>query len=309
VAAAALLIAGLGALAAAAAAAGPGQPLYGVHRVEQSVWTDLANSPEERVRLHLQYAQQAIDDFDAAVVGHAGDQADRDALSTYDQELQAAAAGIAELPASDARDELAAQLASLRARGQRDLRAALPALEWPLRVDVTSALGQLGVGVPHIAQAIISGASHDGSYLWTVIVNGSGFAPDAVVLIDGRPMGTVISRSPTRLVAQIGANQLGDGVHAVGVGNPDGTASVVKGIASSRTPDDHGGSDGGSGGSDGGGDHGGSGSGGGSSSGGSGGGSSSGDGGGGDHGGAGGSATPTPTSSPTPITTPTPGSH
>jgi hypothetical protein len=305
VAATVLLSVGAGALAAAAASAGPGQPLYGVHRVEQEVWVGLASSHEERVRLHLHYAQEALDAFTAAVMHRSAGQADRDALTTFEQETQAAATEIAGLPVGDARDELAAQLASLNARAEQDLRVALLALDWPLRVEVTTALSQSGASVSHVTQASITGASHDGNYLWTVTVNGAGFSPGAFVLIDGRQMGTVVSRSVTRLVAQLDATQLGDGVHTVGVGNPDGTASIVTGVMSIRATNDHGGSGGNSTGSGGGSS--GSGSGGGSGSGsGSGEGSGSGDGGsvGGDHGGSGGSCTPPPP--PTPRPTPTP---
>lgn len=307
-AAAVLFIIGSSALAAAALAAGPGQALYGMHRLEQGAWTDLATSPDERVRLHLQYAQEALGGFDTAVAQHANSQADRDALATFEQESQAAADGIASLPASDTRTALAAQLATLRGRAEQELLAALPKLDWSLRADVTVAIGQLGVSVPHVTQAAISGTSHDGNYLWTVTVTGSGFAPDAVLLIDGRPIGTVISRSTTSLVVQINGNQLSDGTYTVGVGNPDGTASIVTGITSSRAADDHGGSGGSGGGSSGGGDnHGGSGGDGSGGGGSSGGGSGSGDGSGSGHGGSSGSASPTPTVSPT--ATPDNGGH
>lgn len=316
VAAAVLLIVGSGVLAAAALGAGPGQPLYGVHRLEQGAWTTLATSPDERVRLHVQYAQEALNAFDAAVAQHASDQADRDALTTFEQEMQAAADGIAGLPAGNSRTALTAQLASLHTRGEQDLLAALPKLDWALRAEVTVAIGQLGVSVPHVNQASIAGANHNGNYVWTVTVTGSGFAPGAVLLIDGRPVGTAVSHSSTQLVVQVDSNQLSDGVHTVGVGNPDGTVSIVSGINSHRVPDDHGGSSG-SGGSSSGSGHDGSGGSGGSGGGSSGGGGSTGGGGsgsgsgsgdgGGDHGGSGGSATPTPTPSPT--ATPGDGGH
>src|SRR5690349_7104178 len=59
-AAALLFIAGVSILTAAAASAGPGSPLYGLHRVEQSVRVQLAPSQGDRVRLHLSYANEAL---------------------------------------------------------------------------------------------------------------------------------------------------------------------------------------------------------------------------------------------------------
>jgi hypothetical protein len=253
-AAAILLVGGLGTVAGAAVGAHPGQLLYGVHRLEQGAWADVANSPDERVQLHLRYSQEALDAFDAAVAHHADASTIRDALTTFEQEEQAAATEIAALPASDDRTALIGELGALRTCGQQQLHAALPALDWLLRADVTSALGQLGADVLHLTHASITGTSHDGLYIWIVTITGSGFAPGAILLIDDRPMGTVDSWSPTTLVAQIPGDQLGTGLHAVGIGNPDGTASLVTSVASSGGREGHGGSGGSGGGGNGSGD-------------------------------------------------------
>jgi hypothetical protein len=297
VAAAVFLLVGTAAIAAVAMDARPGQLLYGVHRLEQTITTDLTTSPAERVRLHLSYAQQALEAFLTDVAQHASERADQEALMAFEQEEQAAQTGLAGLPASAAREALVAQLAALRQRGQADLYGTLPALDWPMRADVTVALGQLGARVPHLGQASLTGVTQNGTYIWLVTVTGSGFASKAVVLIDGQPMGTVVVQSPTRLVAQIPGAQLQAGSYSVGVGNPDDTATLVTGVQSGGVPDDHGGSgghDGGGSGSNGGsgsssgssGSSGGTGSSGGSSGGGSGSGGS---------GGSGNSGTPTPT--------------
>lgn len=300
-AAAVLLVLGASILAAAAASAAPGQPLYGLHRFEQGIRADLSGNQADRVRLHLQYAQDALGAFDAAVTQRSGDAAYDAALSTFTEEERSASEALAGLPSGEERDALAAQLAALHEHGRHDLRAALPALDWSARVITTTALAQIGDSVPQIAQTSVTGVRADGNYTWTVTIRGAGFAPGAVLLVDGRPLGTIISLSPTTLVAQLSGNQLPNGSHTFGVGNPDGTAAVVTQITSAAGQDgqdDHGkhgtpgtqstpGSDDHHGGTDGGGD------GSGGSSGGS--GSGSGSGSGGDHGGDGsGSATPTP---------------
>jgi len=308
VAAALLLVVGGGAIAAAGAGAAPGQPLYGVHRFEQGLRSGLANSPEERVRLHLQYARDALAAFNAAIAHQSGASAYRDALAALADEERTARADLEDVPAGAERDALAAQLAGVRDDGRRDLLLALPPLDWATRAEITIVLGQLGGSAPRIARAAAAGASHDGNYTWTITVEGSGFAPGAVALINGQPMGTVISRSATTLVAQIPGGDLRDGTISVGVGNPDGTAAIVANVAASHqddhggrgspTPqataggDDHGGGSGGSGGGGGGGPGGGGGS-----------------GGSDDHGGDSAPPTPTPAPTSTPTPTPTPSGH
>jgi hypothetical protein len=292
---------GTGSVAVAAANAAPGQALYAVRRVEQDVRTTLASNPAERVRLHLQYAQDALTAFDTAVASRSGEGADRDALATFAEEEQEASAELDNLPAGTERAILAAEVAALRGRGRQDVHAALASvtMSWPLRADATHVLNQLGESVLAVAHATISGSSQHGAYLWTISIEGSGFASDAVVLVDDQPTGTIVSRSSTKLVAQVAEAALRDGMHTIGVSNPDGTVALLSNVATNRATDDHGGGQGGHGSDDGGGtgsptpqatstsdDHGGSG-GNGGSGGSSGGGSSS-----------GGSSTPTPTSTP-----------
>ncbi len=294
---AALLIVGMGigTLAVAVAHAAPGQPLYAILRIEQEIRSKLATSPAERVRLHLRYAQDALAAFDTAVGSRSGEQAYRDALATFADEERAASAELAGVPSGAERDALVAQLGMLRDRWRHDLRAALPssALSWSVRADATQILGQLGDTVPAVAHASIAGSSHDGAYTWTITIQGSGFAPGAVLLVDGQSTGTIVSHSATMIVAQVAGSALRDGSYSVGVGNPDGTTALVANVATNRSGDDHGGDSGhgGHGGDDGGGgqssptsqatptpggdDHGGG-------------------------GGSGGSATPTPTPTATP---------
>jgi hypothetical protein len=241
--AAAVLIAAVGTLAMSAATASPGQPLYAVLRFEQVVRTSLTNSPDERIRLQLRYAQEALAAYETAVAQHSGEPAYRDALATFLGDEQAATGTIDVLPAGRARDQLTAQLLSLRTHGRDVLRVSLRGLGWPMRILVTTALAQLGDDVLHIAQATVSGVSHNGAYTWTISVDGADFAPGSVLLVDGRPLGSVVSLSPTRLVAEVPGGQLSGGTHAIGVGNTDGTAGMVTGVVTTSAPDDHGGGD------------------------------------------------------------------
>ncbi|HEV2236978.1 MAG TPA: hypothetical protein VGR57_09995 [Ktedonobacterales bacterium] len=239
--AAAVLVAAGGTLAISAATASPGQPLYGVLRFEQGVRTGLTNSPEERIRLQLGYAQDALAAYETAIAQQSGDPAYRDALATFLGDEQAATADIAALPESSARNRLTAQLMTLRTRGQAVLHASLRELSWAMRTVVTTTLAELGDDVPQIAQVTVNGVSYNGAYTWTIAVDGADFAPGAVLLVDGHPLGSVVSLSPTRLVAEVPSGQLSNGAHVFGVGNADGTASMATGVVTTSVPDDHGG--------------------------------------------------------------------
>lgn len=238
---AAVLLIGIvaSALAAAIAGARPGQPFYAVVRFGQGVRTDLASRPEERARLHLTYAQDALAAFDAAISQQSGDQAYRDTLTALVDEERAAGGEISHLPAGATRDELSTQLETMLQSGRRDLHAALLALNWPMRVEVTGALGQLGDLVPTSASSSVAGVTVGDAYVWILTVHGSGFQRGAILLVDAKPMGMVTSDSATTLVAQIGAAELNPGAHQIGVGNPDGTAVLV-GTVTIVVPDDHG---------------------------------------------------------------------
>lgn len=302
-----LLLLGAGAVALAAAGAAPGQPLYNLHRFEQGVRADLASSQAERIRLHLRYAQDALSACDLAVADRSGDETYTIALTTFTEEERTASDSVASLPQGAERVDLSAQLGSLRDQARHDLHAALPILDWPARANTTLVLGQVGDSVPHITETAVNGTATDGIYVWTITIHGTGFVSGAVLLVDDQPRGKVVSLSPTMLVAQLAGDQLSNGSHTFGVGNPDGTATLVTQVTSTAGQDDHGGHSGQSGhstpaaqstpGSDD--HHGGSGSDGGSGGGSSGDGGGSGAGsGGGSSGGSGGTPSPTPTPKP-----------
>ena len=241
-------------LFAAGANAQPGSPLFGLHRVEQWARVSLA-SPEDRARLHLQYAGDALAALDRAVAQHSGDPSFAGALDTLRSELAAASSSIAALPAGQTHDTLAAQLATLQQRARDDLRAALPSLGWGDRVATTAALGVLGERVPHITGAAIhaiagqdgqdgqsaQGATHGaGARPVQIVVSGGGFAAGARLVIDGQSAGTVLAVTDGTLIAQVSLDPTAAHIASIGVENPDGTAAqttdVAHGAAVTATP-------------------------------------------------------------------------
>jgi hypothetical protein len=199
----------------------------------------------DSVRAHLQQAQDALVSFNQAVKEQLGDQAYQAALTHFADEEATASADLSTLPADSNRTTLATQLAALRERGRHDLRAALPILGWSIRALVTSLLAKLGDTIPMVGQTAILGAAGHDSYVWTITVNGSGFAAGAILLIDNQPAGATLSVSATQVVAQVSSASLRAGSHHVSIGNPDGTVADG-GVVSLTQPDDHGGHGGGS---------------------------------------------------------------
>jgi hypothetical protein len=257
--AAALLLALGTATFTAVAAAGPGSPLYGLHRWEQGVQLSMAGSAADRTRLHLTYAQNALTALNAAVAQHDTGTAYDDALATFRDEMGAAATDLDSVPAGSDHDALAAQLTQVRGQGRADLRTALAVLPWLQRVTTTTVLAALGDTVPRVTQVDMVYSGH-GQHLWQITVAGSGFQQGAVLLVNGQPAGTVTSVTATTLVAQMSGDDSAPLPGSVGVANPDNTAALTSAISSheqegggtptpQQTPggDDHGGHGGGGG--------------------------------------------------------------
>jgi hypothetical protein len=225
-AAALLFIVGAAVLTTAAASAGPGSLLFGLHRVEQNARVQLASSQGDRVRLHLSYAGEALSQLNAAAARHAGDPAYSGALATFLTEQQAAADELTAMPAGAERDELTRELADLRSSAHGDLHAALHGIGWPDRLTTTQALGELGETVLVVQDVKATHSDGQNVRLVRLVVSGSGFAPSAVVMVDGRQVGMVTSASATQLTVDIDATTLHSSLRAIGVSNPDGTAAL-----------------------------------------------------------------------------------
>lgn len=244
VAASLLLALGLGTLTAAAAA-GPGSILFGLHRLEQNVQAATVSDPAGRAHMHLGYARQWLAAVRAAADQHAGDPTYSDALGALGDEDAAAAQQIGLVPAGATRAGLDAELSQLRADERTTLRAALPALDWPDRLATTQALGTLGVSVPRATQATLV----HGDDAWHIELTGSGFQPGATLLLNGQPAGQVTVASDGRATADLPASALRTPPASVGLGNPDGTAAATTSVrvlsssdagpSATETPGDH----------------------------------------------------------------------
>jgi hypothetical protein len=220
-----------------AANASPGSALYGMRRWQEDARTNLAMSDADRANLHLQYATDALDALDATVAQHASLNTYDEALGRFTDELRQANDALALVPAGGDRDTLSVRLEDLRARGRRDLGAALPSLDWPGRIATTSALGSLGEPVLTLAQVSGVRSSVSGGRIWTITITGSGFQNGAILLVRQRPAGHVVSLTATKMVAQMAAGEETSLPHDIGVGNPDNTATTTAHVDSEREDD------------------------------------------------------------------------
>lgn len=226
VAAAVMLAVGLGTLAAATGA-GPGSPLFGLHRLEQRVQSGLAGDTADQAHQHLQVARQSLAALRDAAAQHRGDPTYSDALAALRDEDAATARQIAKMPQGTQRAALEADLAALRTDERATLRAALLTIGWPDRVATTTALGALGVAVPRVTGATLA-AGGDGR--WHVTLTGAGFEPGAVLLVNGQSTGMVAVPSAGLLTAELPLGDFAQAPANLGVGNPNGTAAATDNV-------------------------------------------------------------------------------
>lgn len=249
VAASVMLAMTVGALTANAS---PGAPFYTLRKVVEGIGTDLSGGQAAVARDNLQRASTALVAFDAAISRN-DEGAALVALAQLTQADQQAASAITQVADSTQRAALQNQLDSLRQREVSSLRGALPALGWPARVKVTEALHGIGVATLSVTSARVidgrkdhtesSGSAGATSGPVKIIVMGAGFAPGAVLLVDGQPAGVVDSVTPAVVQAHIDATALDGDISSIGVGEPDGSAASTSHIdapgrdsASSATP-------------------------------------------------------------------------
>ncbi len=229
---AAILLVSVTGIFVAAANAQPGSVFYAVHRFEQGVQAQLTTNAADRVQLHLDNAQAALQAFDSAVAHQEHGAELTDALDTFLAEHAAAGAALSDVTDTTAHAQLAAALDQQQTQGISDLRKALPNPDWSLRIRLTQALGALNVAIPVVTQVTLTEASDPADSkgsgrITTVTITGAGFQPGAQLLLRGIPTGTVISVSGDTLVAQVRATaQAIASQGSIGVGNPDGTATM-----------------------------------------------------------------------------------
>lgn len=202
-----------------AEASNPGNLFYGVKRFEQSIRLTFS-SPADRVRLHISYAQDDLDQLQQSSVIE-DENVYLQTLSYLDQETGAASGGLADLPGGSDRDQLTQALAHLVASEQQTLRSLLRQLSLTERLATTTELGKLGAPVPLIRSITVTFIDEGRA---RVVIDGSGFEPGAALLLDGQSVPATLEITPNEIKATL-ALSADMRPAALGVSNPDGTAA------------------------------------------------------------------------------------
>jgi len=221
--AAVLMVACVGVLTATAHSL-PGDALYGLKQAEHQFTLTFENNPQDRVSAQIDQLRSALVDLGAVVADGRGDDAIRLALDTVAAKTIACRGAVAAVPAGSEREVAQRNLDSILNEEKQTLRHQLDQVDWPIRLALTQQLGALGDPVPTVTRVEVR-TQFNGMLLITM--TGSHFAPQAELIINGRPAGMVSQTTPEQLVVVISNAAWSPGSYAVGVRNPDGTAAQV----------------------------------------------------------------------------------
>jgi hypothetical protein len=221
--AAVLMVACIGVLTASAQSL-PGDALYGLKQAEKQLTLTFANNPQNRASDQIDQLRSALVDLNTVVNDGRGDDAIGLALDTVAAKTSGSQEAVAALPAGSEREAAQQGLDDVLAQEDQTLRHLLVHMDWPMRLAFTRQLGVLGDPVPTVAHVVVR-TQINGMLLITL--TGSHFAPQAELMINGRPAGMVNQSTPVQLVAVISNSAWFSGAHAVGVRNPDGTAAQI----------------------------------------------------------------------------------
>ncbi len=222
--AAVFVIVGVGVLTASARSL-PGDALYSLNQAEKEFSLTFAGAPQNRATLQINQLQSALVDLNTVVKEGRDDDSIRLALNTVAAETSDSQEAVAALPADSTRGKAQQALTSALAEEEQILQQLLNRVDWPMQLDLTQQLGSLGEPVPTVSNAVVHLQSNG---MLLITVTGSGFAPQAQLLIDGQQIGIVKQITPTQLIDY--SNNIAwfkGGSYAIGVRNADGTAAQL----------------------------------------------------------------------------------
>ncbi|HET9109774.1 MAG TPA: hypothetical protein VFN78_03005 [Ktedonobacterales bacterium] len=232
IAAALLLTIGLGVFTAQAA---PGQPFYTVRQLAQRMAAQAFPSPTVSVKDALAHAQADLSAYNAAIARGDTSAALGDLRSLRADDAEAATVAIA-ISDPGARQTASQQVTQFREAAAVDLRQSLAALDWRGRAQVTNALRAWGDTSLVVTDArIVSDSTspgqgqHDSGKGVTALlqVAGAGFADGSQVLVNGQPVGSPLSQSPTLIRVRVQTGDLNDANLVIAVEESDGTVAIA----------------------------------------------------------------------------------
>ncbi len=191
-------------------------------QAEHQFTLTFAGAPQDRASLQIDQLRGALVDLSTVVNDGRDDDAIRLALDTVAAKTNDSREAVAALSAGPERATAQRSLDGVLAGEEQTLRHLLDHVDWPMRLAFTQQLGALGDPVPTVTHVMLRPQSN-GTLLITL--TGTHFAPQAELIIDGRPAGMISQTTSEQLVAVISNSAWSPGSYAVGIRNPDGTAA------------------------------------------------------------------------------------
>ena len=202
----------------------PGDTLYGLKQAENQFTLTFATNPHDRVSVQIGQIHSSLIDLNTVVNGERDDDAIRLALITVAAKTNDSRRAVAALPAGSERDAAQRELDGVLAGEEQTLRHLLDHVDWPIRLALTQQLGALGDPVPTVTHVMVRTQSNR---TLLITLTGTHFAPNAELIIDGRPGGMVSQSTSEQLVAVISDSTWFADEHVFGVHNPDRTAAQM----------------------------------------------------------------------------------
>lgn len=223
-----ILLLGTSVLVAAAQVSNPENPLYAVKRWEQHVQVSLSSSSDSRAELDVQFARERLNTL-AALANPAQADAYSQALTDFDQQLNAATSAIRGLSSASDREHLSSELATLEVDARQTLRKFLPQLALAERLLTTDELGRLGDTVPRLQSVEIAPLSAHPVEHVAISITGDNIQPGAQLLVNGQVMNAQGSFQNGLYVFT--ASWQGDQPpQSIGILNPDSTVAQTTAI-------------------------------------------------------------------------------
>src|SRR5579859_118493 len=223
-----VLALGSGVLAAAPQISNPENPLYIVKHWEQHVQVSLANSPQSRAELDVQFAKDRLNTL-AELANPAQADAYSQALADFDQKVSIASDAIQELSSGADRTRLSSELASLKSDARQHLRAFLPQLNLDERLATTNELGRLGDVVPRLLSVEIDMQAHPNEHMATISIRGGDIQPGAQLLVNEQIINTPGSFQNGLYIFTTSWNG-NQHAQSIGILNPDDTVAQTTAI-------------------------------------------------------------------------------
>jgi hypothetical protein len=202
----------------------PGDALYSLKQAEYQFTLTLASNPKDDVNVQINQLHSTLVDLSTVVNDNRDDDSIRLALNIVAAKTNDSQRAVAALPVGSEREIAQRSLDGVLAEEDQVLRRLLNHVDWPVRLVLTQQLGVLGDPVPTVTHTMVS-AQSNGALLITL--TGTHFAPNAELIIDGRPVGKLSQSTSEQLFAVISNSAWSADENTFGVRNPDGTAAQM----------------------------------------------------------------------------------